>query len=270
MVRIIIPGPVLAVCAEVVSNRETHASLDSLFTYAGAPGEPPEGNKLAKAHAWLRSTNKDDSIQPLDVLGRLIENYMEPPLVLENEFDELRVKVRDRISTVLGQCELQYLKGGRVVGALGTPSRTLEEYIRERDSGAIDEEFHRALSNVEASPREALSAASNILESVCKVYIADEHLEMPAKQDLRPIWSVVRKHLGFDPSTVEDQDLQQILSGLISVTDGVGNLRTHASSAHGAGRKAYKIEPRHARLAVHAAHTVVLFVLESWRKKRSG
>jgi len=85
---------------------------------------------------------------------------------------------------------------------------------------------------------------------------------------LKHVWSVVRKHLGFDPSIVEDQDLQQILTGLISITEGIGALRTHASSAHGAGKKIYKLEPRHARLAIHSAHTVVLFVLESWRKKK--
>lgn len=89
---------------------------------------------------------------------------------------------------------------------------------------------------------------------------------MPAKQDLRTVWTVVRKHLGFDPSTIEDDDLQKILSGLISITDGIGSLRTHASSAHGAGKTSYKIEPRHARLAIHASHTVTLFILESWQK----
>jgi hypothetical protein len=76
--------------------------------------------------------------------------------------------------------------------------------------------------------------------------------------------------LGFDPSLVEDQDLQMILTGLISVVDGIGALRTHASSAHGAGRKTYRLEPRHARLAVHSAHTVALFILESWSKKADG
>jgi hypothetical protein len=136
--------------------------------------------------------------------------------------------------------------------------------------GAIDNEFGRALSNVEANPREAVSAASNILESLCKIYIEDEDLERPAKLDLKPIWTIVRKHLGFDPSVVEDQDLQAILSGLISIVDGTAALRTHASSAHGSGRKTYKLEPRHARLAVHASHTVVLFVLESWMKRRTG
>lgn len=263
-----IPSPVMSICAEIAANRETHATLDSLFTYAGATGEPPQGSKASKALEWLRITNKDESVVPLDVLGRLIENYMEAPLDPDNSWDEAHLKDRERIAKVLAQCELQYVRGGRVVGALGAPSRTLEEFIKDRDLASIDTEFSRALSNVEASPREAVSAASNILESVCKVYIAEEGLDVPSKQDLKPVWTAVRKHLGFDPSIVEDQDLQQILSGLISIVEGIGALRTHASSAHGGGKTTYKLEPRHARLAIHSAHTVALFVLESWRKKQ--
>ena len=268
--RRIMPAPVLSVCAGIVAKRETHATLDSLFTYAGAPGAPPPGSKSAKALEWLRITNKDDSIQPLDVLGRLIENYMEAPLDPQNKWDDQPFQDREKITKVLAQCDLQYDRGGKVVGALGSPSRTLEEFIRERDIAAIDLEFDRALSNVESNPREAVSAASNILESLCKVYIDDEDLEKPANQDLKHVWAIVRKHLGFDPSLVEDQDLQKILTGLISVVEGTGALRTHASSAHGAGRKTYKLEPRHARLAIHAAHTVALFALESWKKKRAN
>ena len=218
--------------------------------------------------AWLRHANKDESVNPIAVVGRLIETYMEESLDPESTQDQYKLEDRARISKVRAECELQYVKGGKIVGSLGAPSRTLEEFIRDRDTSSIDQEFDRALANVEANPREAVSAASNILESVCKVYIADEGLEMPAKQDLKPAWTLVRKHLGFDPSTVEDQDLQQILSGLISVVEGIGALRTHASSAHGAGKKTYKLEPRHARLAVHSAHTVALFILESWRRKR--
>lgn len=265
--RHLIPAPVLSVCAEISANRETHATLDSLFTYAGAPGDPPPGSKPAKAQAWLRIANKDENVEPLDILGRIIENYMEAPLNPENTWDQDQLKDRDRIANILAQCELQYVRGGKVVGALGAPSRTLEEFIKDRDLVSIDLEFNRALSNVQSNPREAVSAASNILESLCKVYIVEEGLEPPAKQDLKPVWTLVRKHLGFDPSTVEDQDLQQILSGLISITEGIGALRTHASSAHGAGKKSYKLEPRHARLAIHSAHTVALFILESWRKK---
>jgi hypothetical protein len=266
--RKIIPSSLLAICAEIAARRETHATLDSLFTYAGTPGDPPVGSKPAKALEWLRITNKDSSIQPLDVLGRLIENYMEQSLDPLNTWDEQPIKDREKITKTLAQCELQYVRGGKIVGVLGAPSRTLEEFLRKMDIAAIDIEFGRALANVESNPREAVSAASNIVESLCKIYIHDEKLEMPAKQDLKPIWAVVRKHLGFDPSQIADQDLQTILTGLIAIVEGIGALRTHASSAHGAGRASYKLEPRHARLAIHGAHTVTLFVLETWKEKR--
>jgi hypothetical protein len=52
------------------------------------------------------------------------------------------------------------------------------------------------------------------------------------------------------------------------VVNGIGALRTHSSSAHGTGRLRYRIQPRHARLAVHAAHTLAAFIIESWDNKR--
>lgn len=266
--RRLIPAALLSICADIAATRETHASLDNLFTYAGAPGEPPPGSKPAKALAWLRLTNKDPSTEPLTVLGRLIEGYMEESLDPNNTFHEHKIADRERISRALADAELQYVKGGKIVGSLGTPSRTLEQFIREQDIASIEGEFDRALANVDSNPREAVSAASNILESLCKAYIEEQGLEMPAKQDLQPIWTLVRKDLGFDPSKIEDNDLQKIVSGLISIVDGIGALRTHASSAHGAGTKSYKLEGRHARLAIHASHTVALFVLESWAKKK--
>lgn len=267
--RELMPASLFSACAEIIAARETHASLDSLFTYAGAPGDPPEGSKPAKSLAWLRRCNKDPTVQPLVVLGRLIEGYMEESLEPGNSWHESKLADRERIAKLLAENKLQYVQGGKIVGMLASPSRTLEEFMRDRDAAAVDNEFVRALKNVESNPREAVSAASNILESLCKAYIEDEGLEMPAKQDLQPIWNTVRKDLRLDPSKVEDKDLQKILSGLMSLVDGIGALRTHASSAHGAGKRSYKLEPRHARLAVHAAHTVVLFVMESWERKQA-
>ena len=269
--RKLIPSPLFSVCAEIVSQRETHASLDSLFMYAGAMGEPPEGSKHVKAQEWLRRVNKDLTVNPLKVLGSLIENYMEEEPPEGGPFDDFpphtQTPDQQKISKVLARLDLQYQQGGVITGTLGTPSKTLDEFIKSRDVAALEHEFNRALSNVDTDPREAVSAASNILETVCKVYIEENKLEKPVKQDLKPVWTIVRKHLGFDPSLVEDQNLQVILSGLISLVEGIGALRTHASSAHGAGKKHYKLEPRHSRLAIHAAHTVVLFILESWQKK---
>lgn len=268
--RKLIPAPVIAACAEIISEGETHASLNNLFMYAGAPGDPPEGSKPVKAQEWLRRINMDTQNDPLHVLGRLIEGYMEEAPPEPGPFDDASAAKetanQGKIRMALARYELQYNRGGTVTGTIGTPSRTLDDFIRKHDLPAVEQEFNRALSNVDTSPREAVSAASNILESICKVYIEERQLEKPIKQDLKPIWSVVRKDLGFDPSVVEDQDLQVILTGLFAIVEGIGALRTHASSAHGAGKKQYKLEPRHARLAIHASHTAALFILESWKR----
>lgn len=267
--RVLIPAHVISVVGDLIADWETHASLDSLLMCAGAPGDPPEGNKRVKAQEWFRRANRDEAVDPMEVLGRAIEGYMEADLEDAFNGDRFRER-RDAIEKALGRADLKYVRGGRVTGSVATPSRSLEELMRGRDLSAIDDEFARALRNVEQNPREAVSAACNILESLCKTYIEVEGLEMPRKKDLRPVWEVVRKHLGFDPSRVEDRDLQEILSGLLGVASGISALRSHASSAHGATAKSYRLEPRHARLAVHAAHTLVAFVLESWDKKRAG
>jgi len=261
--KTLIPSPVIAALSEVLAISETHASLDNLFMHAGAPGEPPVGSKPVKVQEWLRRVNRDESLIPLEVLGRLIEDIMESE-------DVYRQEAKQKIQKALARYDLRYVQGGIVSSGLGAPSKSLEDLIRAKSLEALGEEFSRALKNVEANPREAVSAACNILESACKVYIEDEKLEKPAKQDLQGLWQVVRRDLGFDPGAVEDQDLKQILSGLLGIVGGIGALRTHASSAHGAGRSSYRLEARHARLAVHAAHTVVVFILESWQKKRSA
>ena len=245
--------------------------------YANAPGDPPQNSKLAKTQEWLRRINTDNDCDTLEVVGRLIEGYMEPPLPKKDApwspepcLTDIQIERMERIKQGLTRANLQYIPGGILTHISGSASRSLKDIISKLDYAAVDQEFERALRNVETSPREAVSAASNILESVCKVYITEQGLELPAKQDLQPVWKVVRDDLGLDPANLEDQDLQKILSGVASVVSGIGALRTHASSAHGAGTKSYKLKPRHARLAVHAAHTLATFILESWQEKREA
>ncbi|MDH2488866.1 abortive infection family protein [Acinetobacter baumannii] len=268
-----IPAPVIAVLADYLPNRETHDTLDNLFLYANAPGEPPEGSKLKKTQAWLRRINKE-SPEPLRILGKLIESYMEIPEQEESIFlgftsHNPKKEFKDKLVSVLRQYNLTYINGGIISDGRSISSKSLAELIKGRDIPAIEAEFTRALENVNSEPREAVSAACNILESIFKVYITDEDLPEPSKQDLQNVWKIVRADLGFDPNLVQDDDLKRILSGILSIVDGIGAFRTHASSAHGQGRKLYNIKPRHARLAIHSAHTFALFILETWDEKRA-
>ena len=269
-----IPAPVIAVLADNLPNIETHAGLDNLFFHADAPGDPPEGSKPIKTQAWLRRVNKE-SDNPLAVLGKLIECYMEiseqdedDNLFFETSTTNPKKEFKEKLLLILERCNLTYITGGYISDGSSAPSKSLSDLIKGRDIPSIEAEFNRALGDVNSEPKEAVSAACNILESIFKVYISDEDLELPKKQDIQNVWKVVRADLNFDPSKVEDDDLKKILSGILSVVDGIGAFRTHASSAHGQGRKLYKLKPRHARLAINSAHTLALFVLETWDEKR--
>lgn len=263
-----IPALVIDVVANEVSSSETHDSLESLFRAAGAPGDPPQTNKRVKALEWLRRANRVESVEPLRVLGEVLEAYMEAdpdPFTAEGEWCLDR---QERLRQALSSSGLEYVRGGFVVPvSAGLSSRSLEPLIRGKRITALEEEFDRALRSVETSPREAVSAACNILESTCKVYIEEERLEPPRKQDLGAVWSVVRKNLGLNPKTQEDRDIQEILGAIGGLVSGIGALRTHGSSAHGSGYRRYRLEPRHARLAVNAAHTLTMFIWETWQKR---
>lgn len=270
-----IPQHLLSIVADHVSSVETHASLNSLFFYADAPGDAPDGSKQFKALEWLRRINKECA-DPLLTLGKLIESYMEaetsqPTPSPFDKFSDAKEEptFKKVVNRALGKYGYSYVNGGYITAGGSKPSISLQEAIHGRNMHAIDMEFNRALEHIHKEPKESVSAACNIVESVCKIYIADEGLPMPSKQDLQSVWKVVKEDLGMNPQTIEDNDLRKILTGLFSIVDGIGAFRTHASTAHGAGRKSYKVLPRHARLAINSAHSLVLYILETWddRKK---
>lgn len=270
----LIPQYVISIIADTVAESETHASLDNLFMYADAPGEPPEGSKSVKAMEWLRRINKESGDQKFSIIGRILEKYMEveieepTPLFLTQELINAKNNKIQKIKSQLDRAGLTYFRGGIISKGKGLATKNLFDLIKNRNIHAIEFEFDRAIKNVESSPREAVSAACNILESVFKVYIEEHaHLSMPAKQDIQSVWKLVKADLGLDASILEERDLQEIVSGIMAMVNGIGALRTHASSAHGAGKKVYNLKPRHAKLAIHAAHTIAAFVLETWDER---
>ena len=126
------------------------------------------------------------------------------------------------------------------------PPRALNEILKARDLAAVEAEFNRTLSRLRQTRRR----------------LSPRHVR--SVESLKPLWTVVSRHLGLDAASLVNYDLKRILSGLSSIVDGIGALRMHAGSAHGRGRAGYRIEPRHARLAVHSAHTLAVFVFETW------
>lgn len=259
-----LPVPVCSVVGDVLGSYiYSHKALERMFYEAGAVGEVPVGNCVVKCQSWLKHLHQNTA-DPAAILGKVIEEFMEVDSAYQTEDQEAgRKSIRD----ILARHGLTYHKGGLILGAANAlPTKSLTQVLKDRDLGEVDKEFERSLAHLRSDPPASIAAACSILESLFKVYIEDNGLEMPNDQSLKPLWKTASKHLGFDPSVVEDEDLKKILSGMTSI------LRTHRSTAHGQGRRTYRIQPRHARLAIHASHSLVAFFLESWdeRKKKAS
>ncbi|MCH8854117.1 MAG: abortive infection family protein [Planctomycetes bacterium] len=279
-----IPPSLIGLVGRIISEEHTHAEIDSIFLSAGFPEDVPAGSRPTKVQQWMRDANREFET-PLENLGNAIAEYMDRPEPDADELDadefararaENYTRNRNKIEQALLAAGLTYFPGGRIVrGGVSGASRTLEQRLRQRPIQTIQEEFDRALENVDASPRQALDAACAILESVCKYYLSQNEQALPSNQSLKPLWTATARHIGLHPEQVEDDDFKKILSGMFSAVDGIASIRTHAGGAHGRlepspGERRYTIKGRHARLAIHSAHTLTLFLLETWEDRESS
>jgi hypothetical protein len=257
---------VMAVVSDVIGSRYTHAQIDNLMESAGIePETPPSGNRQVKTRTWLQCANQG-SADALSILGKVLIEMMEVPSSNPSWDVDVYEPQRERIRKALSEYGLSYAKGGYItkIGATAV-SKTLEDIIQARDLSGLQTEFDRIRENEESDPASAVTASCALLESLFKTYIEEENLQMPAEQSIRPLWRVIRADLKLDPAATQDDDLKTILSGLAAIVEGTGSLRTHKGSAHGRGKTSYKLKPRHARLAAHAAFTLASYVLEAWQ-----
>ena len=116
-----------------------------------------------------------------------------------------------------------------------------------------------------------LTGACSTVESVCRSILIELGQPLPAKEDIQGLYQAVRAPLGLAPDKggVPDEiatDVRTILGGLNTIVNGIGSSRTHTGDAHGRERGYRRIDPRIARLAIHSASCVTLFLVETWQK----
>lgn len=136
-------------------------------------------------------------------------------------------------------------------------------------------DLDRALANSCTDPEDAVTAACSMVESVCRSILNELGEPLPRKKDVQSLYNALKKPLGLSPDrsdipTPIAGDVRQVLSGLITVTAGIGSLRTHGGDAHGRERGSTRlVDERIARLSIHAASTLALFLIETWQRKKT-
>lgn len=135
----------------------------------------------------------------------------------------------------------------------------------------IDEEYvSRQVSRMQAAvtsePDVAIGTAKEFIETICKTILSERKTPYNADEKMPRLVRQVAGVLDLIPDHVEKQSaeiVKRTLSNLASVSDGIAELRNLYGTGHGKHASAAGLEFRHARLAVGAATSLVIFLWES-------
>ncbi len=256
-----------------IGNYRSASDISGFLMACGIDPTHGEGSRLPALRGCLNWAARQENGDEL--IGRAIEkvadprNHVHEPGKTQVVLDHLNTHLAlDGFEVALlgGRAVLRRKgNGAAIVGAIADKTALL-------DFGTVSRDLERAIQNAEDDPEDAVTAACATLEAVCRSILVELELTLPAKKDVSALMRAVQEPLGLSPGRDDlpdlvAQDVRKVLTGLTTATEGIGALRTHGGDAHGRERGHRRIDPRIARLAIHAASTVSLFLIETWERK---
>lgn len=230
-----------------------------------------EGSRVPSLIDGLLKLNETDC----DAMAKVIEAAADPRDFIHDP--DRHTAVLEHLNRALAFDELELQRQGNRVrlAPLGKSSPILEKLGAVVDTISFDtvrRDLDRALASAKADPEDAVTAACSALESVCRSILIELDEPLPAKKDVKGLYNAVKRPLGLSPDRSDldasvASDVRMILSGLSTVVEGIGSLRTHGGDAHGRERGYARIDERIASLAIHASSTATLFLIETWQRK---
>jgi hypothetical protein len=135
------------------------------------------------------------------------------------------------------------------------------------DSSHIAEQIKRLESAITQDPALAIGTAKELVESCFKTILRERGVAYD-KEDLPKLGKKVFGALRLLPNDIPDaakgaSTIKTMLSNLATVVQGIAEIRGLYGTGHGRDGKARSVTPRHARLAVGAATTLVNFAFET-------
>jgi hypothetical protein len=220
------------------------------------------GRGTSKANLLRSFIDVEDGFVVGKVLRKLYE-YRTTTLVARESSNILPESVQSQFFELVARIETGFVPP--VLGSLSDAAQTLNFDTVTRD-------LDRALASAKTDPEDAVTAACSTVESVCRSILIELGVGLPEKKDIKGLFAAVRKPLGLgsdraDLDPLIADDVRKVLSGLATVVEGVGSLRTHGGDAHGRERGYARIDRRIASLAIYSASTVALFLIETWQRK---
>lgn len=123
-------------------------------------------------------------------------------------------------------------------------------------------------SSIESSPYQAIGIAKELIETACKSIFKDKQEKCDKNWELSRLMRETTKLLKLTPDDISDEakaakSIRQILGSLSAVVQGIAEVRNEYGSGHGKDSDFKGLQPRHAKLAVGAASTLAIYLLET-------
>lgn len=205
--------------------------------------------------------------------------------VVRSDSDEVE-RLRQTINTILIRDDYELVEkmhfSGRPVFAacqVGIPGSHVVNAVREEviglDSAYVMQQITRMETSLSDDPALAIGTAKELIETCCKMILHDRRIALDDTWDLSQLVKHTSRQLHLTPEDVPEQakaatTIRRVLGSLGAITQGLAELRNAYGTGHGKGPTHKGLSPRHARLAVGAASTLAVFLVQTHREQIEG
>lgn len=145
---------------------------------------------------------------------------------------------------------------------------SLKKEFLAADASYVNAQITRMESAVDNDPGLAIGTAKELVETVCKTILEERGIIIDGNLELPKLVKQTAAELKLTPSDIPDEakasdSIKRLLKNLADITYGVAELRNSYGTGHGKNAKSRGLSSRHAKLAVGAASTLAIFLVET-------
>jgi len=147
------------------------------------------------------------------------------------------------------------------------------EAMKLPDASYVSQQITRMESAVNQDPGLAIGTAKELVETCCRTILTERAVDIPKNADLPKLVKLTAGELNLSPNDIPEEakaadTIRRLLSNLATITQGVAELRNQYGTGHGQIASAKGLRPRHAKLAVGAASTLAVFLIETHQARK--
>jgi len=254
--------------------------IDDAFAVGGirqkSDFNPPVGGErrtlVEQYYASLNFSRQADIKRLLRVYEHVLDDVEEQLKHGSEESQKSAGRTRDKLLRSLHRDGFEWVNGRLIAKATETHLQEIHDAITSLAGPELTRQLQRLRDAADEDPALAIGTAKEMLETACKTILEEYGTPVPPDWDVPELLKAVRKELKLLPDDIPDgargaETIKRLLSNLGQIGQGLAELRNLYGSGHGRAGRAKGLSPRHARLAVGAAATLVQFLFETYRER---